>query len=48
MNIPIIASSFEGIAKALAGLGYEDISEITFTRQIVRINGTWHTEIRHG
>lgn len=48
MNIPIIASTIEGISKALACMGYEDISEITWNRMPVRIDGVWHAEVRHG
>lgn len=47
MNIQIIASSFIGLAKALAAMGYEDICEITWNHPPVRINGIWHAEIHH-
>ncbi len=48
MNIPIIANSIEGISKALAGMGYEDIGEITWNRFPVQVDGIWHAEIHHG
>lgn len=47
MNIPIIASTIMGISKALAGMGYEDISEITWNRMPVQVDGIWHAEIYH-
>lgn len=48
MNIPIIASSFIGLSKALHAMGYEDISEIVWNRPPMRINGIWRAEIHHG
>lgn len=48
MNIPIIASTIEGISKALARMGYEDIAEISWNRFPVKIDGIWHAEIHHG
>jgi hypothetical protein len=47
MNIPIIASSFAGIADALMSMGYV-MGVIEWVRLPVRINGRWHAEVRHG
>lgn len=47
MNIPIIASSFAGIADALMSMGYV-MGAIDWVRIPVRINGVWHAEVRHG
>lgn len=47
MNIPIIASSFAGIADALVSMGYV-IGAIEWIRIPVRIDGIWHAEVRHG
>ena len=48
MNIPIIANSFVEMSKALIAMGYDDISQITWNRLPVMINGIWHAEIHHG
>lgn len=48
MNIPIIASSFIGLSKALHAMGYTDIQGITWNRPPMRIGGIWHAEVRHG
>lgn len=47
MNIPIIASSFSGIADALLSMGYV-MGTIDWIRIPVRIDGIWHAEVRHG
>lgn len=47
MNIPIIASSFAGIADALMSMGIT-MDVIDWIRLPVRINGVWHAEVRHG
>lgn len=47
MNIPIIASSFAGIADALMSMGYV-MGAIDWVRIPVRIDGRWHAEVRHG
>lgn len=47
MNVPIIASSFAGIAEALLSMGYV-IGAIDWVRIPVRIDGVWHAEVRHG
>lgn len=47
MNVPIIASSFAGIAEALLSMGYV-MGEIDWIRIPVRIDGVWHAEVRHG
>lgn len=48
MNISIIARDFMGLGKALAAMGYENISEITWNQRPIRINGIWRAEIHHG
>lgn len=48
MNIPIIASSFIGLSKALHAMGYTEYQEITWNRPPMRINGIWRAEIHHG
>ena len=48
MNIPIIASSFAGIADAVVAIGYSLSGAIAWNRAPVRINGVWHAEVRHG
>lgn len=47
MNVPIIASSFAGIAEALLSMGYV-MGAINWIRIPVRIDGIWHAEVRHG
>lgn len=47
MNVPIIASSFAGIAEALLSMGYV-MGAIDWVRIPVRIDGVWHAEVRHG
>lgn len=47
MNIPIIASSFAGIADALMSMGYV-MGAIDWIQVPVRINGKWRAEVRHG
>lgn len=46
MNVPIIASSFAGIAEALLSMGYV-MGTINWIRTPVRIDGGWHAEVRH-
>jgi len=48
MNIPIIASSFAGIADAVAAMGYSLSDAIAWNRAPMRINGIWMAEVRHG
>lgn len=48
MNIPIIASSFAGIADAVVAMGHDLMGAITWNRAPVRIDGVWHAEVRHG
>lgn len=47
MNVPIIASSFAGIAEALLSMGYV-MGAINWIRIPVRIDGVWHAEVHHG
>jgi len=48
MNIPIIASSFAGIADALYAMGFELGQVIPWNRSPMRIDGIWHAEVHHG
>jgi hypothetical protein len=48
MNIPIIASSFAGIADALSSMGFDLMQAIVWNRMPVKIDGVWHAEVRHG
>ena len=48
MNIPIIASSFAGIADQLVSMGYDLMKPIAWNRAPMRINGVWRAEVRHG
>ena len=40
-------SDFAGIADALLSMGYV-MGAINWIRIPVRVNGTWHAEVRHG